>query len=102
MKRILYIIKEVILTTIACMGGWVVTKLEDVNIKKILKRMIGIIILSTIFPVFTSIINPNGSFIELFFDTMIWEIKEIGVVVMLFTLIWSLGGFEDDDNDYIY
>jgi hypothetical protein len=107
MKRLFYIIKEVTLTTIACVGGWIATKLERANKVKLIKRSVGMFIVLNFVPLIVSIDNHNPklgtTFSEKYFNVFKFQLCVVGVLALLVVgillVIWLFGGFEDGDVD---
>ena len=79
----------------------IAAELEGVDRVKVIKRVIGIVILFFVFPTFAlSICGTVAGFL----DAIKFEFIAIGVILgivgVIILLVWLFGGFEDDD--YIY
>jgi len=108
MKRVLYIIKEFLLITIACVGGWVLTKLEGVNKTKLTKRIVGELVVMNVITVTVGYDNTiahraGKTFIERYLNAFAVELCAVGFLVILIVLVmsvmWLFGAFEDDNDD---
>jgi uncharacterized membrane protein len=81
--------------------------IEGVDRVKVVKRVIGIVILFFVFPTFA--LSINGT-VTGFLDAIKFEFIAIGVILGIvgvsILLMWLFDGFEedddDDDDDYIY
>jgi len=77
---------------------------------KILKRLLGIVLVLNIFPVLIGIIDEKNkiskTFIEKYTNVIRFEftvlISAALIISIIFLIVWCFGGFESDDVDDSY